>query len=184
MLRRRSSLIILGVVVVMPGIFVPLGLLSFLDEPKGDHLAIAAFSLGCIALVWRIMGAKVVLTVDTMIVVNPVFSYEVGYHGVWRVGGDSRGTLTVWTFTDEEISSFGFSGSILDHFVRTSDRAAERIQRRLPVKKREVRKGERGRRELEEKYGVRRSISRAWGADACALTSMVLWIWAGVLGIG
>ncbi|MDX6347390.1 MAG: hypothetical protein QOF84_2180 [Streptomyces sp.] len=55
---------------------------------------------------------------------------EIPYRSVARV--DGGGTLTVKTVQQDEIAGTGFGGLLIDSFLRSSGKAADRIRTRLP----------------------------------------------------
>ncbi|MFD7260525.1 hypothetical protein [Streptomyces sp. NPDC059874] len=130
--------------------------------PDKDALTVMAAMLGGIAFIRRITGSRIVLEKEVVSVVNPVFTHDVPYRQVARVAPDSGGTLTITTTRAVAIGSFGFAGSITDHFVGSTDRAVSQIKAGLLE-----------RRHLSEDSPVVRRYTRAWVADGCAVAMLV-----------
>ncbi|MGW8489958.1 hypothetical protein [Streptomyces sp. NPDC055886] len=125
--------------------------------PRGPLSGVAA-CLGTITLTRRIGTSRIVLGKSALKVVNPVFTYRVPYRLVTNVDTSRDGTLTVHTIEGEEIHSTAFGGSLLDHFIGTSDRAVARIKETV-----------RQRRSPRTQGPSRRTITVSWIADFCLL---------------
>ncbi|MFK0016358.1 hypothetical protein [Streptomyces sp. NPDC091027] len=127
-----------------------------------DALSVMAAMLGGIAFIRRITGARIVLDEKGVSVVNPVFTHDVPYRYVAKVGSDKGGTLTITTTQAVEIGAFGFTGSIVDNFVGSTDRAVAQINARLAE-----------RRDLRGKSPTVRRYTQAWVADICSIAMTV-----------
>lgn len=123
-------------------------------------------ALGTIALIRRIGASRVILGKSELKMVNPLFTYRIPYHHVMEADTSGGGTLTVRTFDNEEFYSAGFGGSLLDHFIGSSGRAAERINE--TVRKRRVPR-------TEEQ--PRRTLTISWIADLCLFGAICVAGW-------
>ncbi|WP_406181755.1 hypothetical protein [Streptomyces sp. NBC_01006] len=130
--------------------------------PPQGALAVMAACLGAIAFCRRITGARVVLDQQGVIIVNPVFTYEIPYRYVSKVESDRRGSLVITTREAVEIRPLGFAGSIIDHFVGSTETAVAKIKAALAE-----------RRDLRGSSHPVRRFTRPWVADACAIGTVV-----------
>ncbi|WP_162600166.1 hypothetical protein [Streptomyces sp. CS131] len=126
-----------------------------------DPLIGVAACLGTIVLTRRIGTARIILGKSELKVVNPVFTYWVPYRLVMDVDTSTDGTLTVHTTEGEEIHSTAFGGSLLDHFIGSSDRAVARIKETV-----------RQRRSPRTEAQARRTLTVSWIADFCLLATI------------
>ncbi|MFJ9182285.1 hypothetical protein ACIRQO_04310 [Streptomyces anulatus] len=124
---------------------------------RGPLTGIAA-CLGTIVLVRRIAASRIELGESELKVVNPVFTYRIPYRMVTEVDTSQDGTLTIHTSEGGEIYSVAFGGSLLDHFIGTSDRAVARINETV-----------RRRRSPRTEGPSRRTVTVSWIADFCLL---------------
>ncbi|MBC9719722.1 hypothetical protein H9Y04_45440 [Streptomyces sp. TRM66268-LWL] len=145
--------------------------MAFVPRDGGGPLIGSAACFGMVALARRIFGSSIVLG-EQLKVVNPLVTHHVPYRDIREVASNSRGTLTVVTSSGRFIYSTGFGGSLIDHYVGTADRAAERINARR-------------RRGGGSKAGVheRRALTRAWVADTCSVLAVLCAISAAVVGV-
>ncbi|MEU8950865.1 hypothetical protein [Streptomyces sp. NPDC048489] len=83
----------------------------------------------------RTMRSRIHLTDTSLIVVNPVFSYEVAYSVIRRIETNQSGSLIILpkecaANTDGEgYFAVGYAGSLLDRFFKTSERAARELKK-------------------------------------------------------
>lgn len=159
MLHRKSFIALSLMFTVLPGGFV-LGARASMAcrVPDSDTLTVMAVCLGGIAFIRRITGSRVVLGQKVLSVVNPVFTHDVPYRYVARVEADSGGNLVITTTQAVEIAAFGFAGSIIDHFVGSTDRAVAQIKAGLAE-----------RWDLRGNSRTVRRFTRAWMADGCTV---------------
>lgn len=133
---------------------------------RGPLTGIAA-CLGTIVLVRRIGTSRIVLGESEPKVVNPVSTYRIPYRLVTEVDTSQDGTLTIHTSEGGEIYSVAFGGSLLDHFVGSSDRAVARIKESV-----------RQRRSPRTEEQSRRTLTVSWIADFCLLATICVAVWA------
>ncbi|MFJ6612693.1 hypothetical protein ACIQPT_20730 [Streptomyces sp. NPDC091289] len=157
-LRRKSFVMLSWTILAAMGFFAALAASDVSSGAARGPLIGVAACLGTTVLARRIGTARVVLGESELKVVNPVFTYRIPYRLVMEVDTSKHGTLTVHTTEGEEIYSTAFGGSLLDHFVGTSDRAVVRIK--------ETARQRRGPRTEERS---RRTITVSWIADFCLL---------------
>ncbi|WP_327384818.1 hypothetical protein [Streptomyces sp. NBC_01207] len=132
------------------------------NGPDKDALSVMAATSGGMAFIRRIAGSRIVLDEKGVSVVNPVFTHDVPYRYVAKVESADGGTLTVTTTQAVEIGALGFAGSLIDHFVGSTDRAVAQINARRAE-----------RRDLRGKSPVVRRYTRAWVADICSVAMLV-----------
>ncbi|MFB8140518.1 hypothetical protein [Streptomyces parvus] len=159
---RRKSFSVLSWAILVAMVFF--AILAAEEIPSGaahGPLTGIAACLGTIVLVRRIMGSRIVLGKSELEIVNPVFTYRIPYRLVAEVDTSQDGTLTIHTSEGGEISSVAFGGSLLDHFVGSSDRAAARIKEIV-----------RQRRSPRTEAQARRTLTVSWIADFCLLATI------------
>ncbi|MFG2485866.1 hypothetical protein ACGFSI_24305 [Streptomyces virginiae] len=172
-LRRRSSVVLsLGFTTLLGAFFLVAWVSMAGSGPDKDALTVMAAMLGGIAFIRRITGSRIVLDEKGVSVVNPVFTHDVPYRYVAKVESDDGGTLTVTTTQAVEIGAFGFAGSLIDHFVGSTDRAVAQINARRSE-----------RRDLRGKSPVVRRYTRAWVADICGVGMLVCVVLTATIGI-
>ena len=93
---------------------------------EGDALLGVAASLGCIALIRRIFGARIILRRSSVTIVNPLMTYIIPCGRIAHVG--FNGMPTIVTRRGDEIFASGFQESIIDYFMCTAEYAMERIE--------------------------------------------------------
>ncbi|MEU6243062.1 hypothetical protein [Streptomyces sp. NPDC047024] len=172
-LRRVSFVVFSWVVTVGFGTVGAGVLASLMYSVDGDRIAAAGSCLFTVAVGRRIMGSRVVLGPSALTVVNPLVTYTVPYGSVAEIRGGGGATLNLVTGTGEEIYCTGFGGSVIDAFVRSADRAAERIEQRLGRRRRNAKSGP----------GVTKRLTVEWVADVCGIGAVVCAITAGVMGV-
>ncbi|WP_405787589.1 hypothetical protein [Streptomyces sp. NBC_01367] len=171
-LRRKSFVVLSVVFTTLLGAFALVAWLSMAGNgPDEDALSVMAAMLGGMAFIRRIAGSRIVLDEKGVSVVNPVFTHDVPYRYVAKVESDDGGTLTVTTTQAVEIGAFGFAGSLIDHFVGSTDRAVAQINARRAE-----------RRDLRGKSPVARRYTRAWVADICSVAMLVCIVLAVITG--
>ncbi|MGY1452400.1 hypothetical protein [Streptomyces sp. SS8] len=143
-----------------------------------EEFGVAAAMFGTIVFIRRIAESRIVLGREALAVVNPLMTYEVPYTAVSRVGSDGGGTLTVETVDGEVVQSTGFGGSLVDHFVGTTDKAVERVRLRLPGRP----PGHRKTKELPAPP-VRRRMTRSWPTDIFLAAAVVCAACAGAVNL-
>ncbi|MEU9858921.1 PH domain-containing protein [Streptomyces sp. NPDC047974] len=75
----------------------------------------------------RIASCKVILSDDTLTVVNPLRTHHVPKAAIREVSVGDEGTLEIHINTDRPIASFAFGGSLVDRFKGSSDKAQRNI---------------------------------------------------------
>lgn len=155
-MRRRSFPVVSWFFTLLLASIVASVGVKMVDEFDRDGLGVMAVCLITIAIIRRIMGSRIDLAESEIRVVNPLVTHVIPLRSLRSVVGG--GGLTVTTMDGGEITSTAFGGSVVDHFVGTAERAAERISARM---QRAPRKG-----------GFAPAVKRyttAWIADACVL---------------
>ncbi|MFE3389655.1 hypothetical protein [Streptomyces anulatus] len=159
---RRISFVALSwtIMTVMAFIAAAAASSAFPDLSPGPLAGVAA-ALGTIVLTRRIGASRIMLGKSELIVVNPVFTYRIPYRLITEVDTSQDGTLTIHTAEGGEIYSIAFGGSLLDHFIGSSDRAAARIKDIV-----------RQRRSPRTEAQARRTLTVSWIADFCLLATI------------
>ncbi|MEU9197422.1 hypothetical protein [Streptomyces hundungensis] len=140
------------------------------DWKQSGPVSGAAACFGTVALTRRICGARVILGPE-LVVVNPLFTYRLSYRSIREVGLDGGGGLTIRAVEDVEIQALAFGGSLIDMFVGTSRRAAESIDNRRRLTS-----------SSDPRHPMRRTLTRAWVADAFLVAAVGCAVLAGILG--
>ncbi|MFE7048081.1 hypothetical protein ACFVAM_06915 [Streptomyces californicus] len=157
-LRRKSFSVLSWTILAAMVFFAALAAEDVSSGAAHGPLTGIAACLGTIVLTRRITASRIVLEASELRVVNPIFTYRIPYHQVMEVDTSQNGTLTVYTFDGSEVYSTAFGGSLLDHFIGTSDRAVAQIKETV-----------RERRVPRTKEESRRTLTVSWIADFCLL---------------
>ncbi|MCK8434048.1 hypothetical protein G3I77_13715 [Streptomyces sp. D2-8] len=137
----------------------------------------AAVCLGVGSMAYRTMRSRIHLTDASLILVNPIFSYEFPYSAIRKIETNPSGSLIIFPkeYTPknegEGYLAVGYAGSLLDRIFKTSERAA-----------RELKKAQKKGRRMEGADGpVRRRIAAdavaefmVLAAGGCMLASVLL----------
>ncbi|WP_156722276.1 hypothetical protein [Streptomyces apocyni] len=170
-IRRRSFPILSWIIVIILGILAVAAAGKISPHASRGPLIGVAACLATIALVRRILCSRIVLETHKVKVVNPVFTYSLPCSHIARVGTAASGTLTLRTKDGDEVHATAFGGSLLDHFVGTSDRAAGHLKDALQE-----------RRSLGgDDITPRRAITVSWIADGCLVGAIIALIVATVV---
>ncbi|MCX4571850.1 hypothetical protein OHB41_01260 [Streptomyces sp. NBC_01571] len=171
LLRRTSFKILSWVFTAGFGVAAVVVLISLIHHPEGGPMIGLAACLFTIALGRRIMGSRIGLGASAVTVVNPLITYTVPYGTVAEVRGGGGGTLNLVTRAGDEIYCDGFGGSVIDSFIRSTDRAAERIEQHV----------RRGRRSAQQAKVIKR-FTISWVADVCTIGALICIITGGIVG--
>ncbi|MEV7087926.1 hypothetical protein AB0O07_18890 [Streptomyces sp. NPDC093085] len=106
-----------------------------------------------------------------MTVVNPLVTYTVPYGAVTEVRGGGGETLNLVTRTGDEIHCTAFGGSVIDSFVGSAARSAERIEQRV-----------KRRRKTAPQAQMTKKLTVSWIADVCTVGATACVITAAALG--
>ncbi|WP_159047220.1 hypothetical protein [Streptomyces sp. XY332] len=171
-LRRKSFIAMSAICTTGFGVFA-VGVVGSIvvRGPDSDALGVVAVCLGVIAFIRRITGSRIVLGEKVLTVVNPVFTHDIPYRYVASVAADSGGNLIITTSQAVDIGAFGFAGSLVDHFVGSTDRTVAQIKAGLAE-----------RRDLRGDSRTLRRFTREWVADGCIVGMLVFFALAGAIG--
>ncbi|MGW2403974.1 hypothetical protein ACWCXK_05510 [Streptomyces sp. NPDC001739] len=122
-----------------------------------------------IFLVQRICRTRVLILHDEVCVVNALFTYSVARDVVAQVFVDAAGNLKINTTSGEEVYVAAYSGSLIDHFVGSSDRAAEKIRQHVKMKTATSRDS-----------AVRRGLAVSWLSDVWLVAAVICAIWTAI----
>lgn len=167
-LRRKSLTFVAWSFALLLMLIGSIALASLADGVDADALGVAAVCLVSASFILRVGRARIVLADVNVLVVNPVFTYAIPCRAVREVREEH--TLIIVTNGEGDISSAAFGSSLIDHFVRSTERASDEVARHV--------RAFRGR----AAGGVVRRMTRAWVADACGLAALVCAVaavWAG-----
>ncbi|WP_328383702.1 hypothetical protein OHS81_07710 [Streptomyces sp. NBC_00400] len=143
------------------------GKMGFRGPNKAEVGLTASFAT--IFLVQRICRTRVLIVGDEVCVVNAVFEYTVARGAVAQVLVDMGGSLKLKTVSGEEVYVGAYSGSLIDHFVGSSDRAADVIRQHVKVKT----KAPRG-------SVVRRGLAISWLSDIWLVAAVICAVWTAI----
>lgn len=164
---RRKSLRILqwsfSVILLFMAAFV-VDRMGFHGPNKAEVGLTASFATTF--LVQRIARRRVLIFQDEVCVVNAVFKYSVARGAVAQVLVDGGGNLKLKAVNGEEVYAATYSGSLIDHFVGSSDRAAETIRRYVKAK-----------RAASGDSVVRRNLAISWLSDIWLVAAVICAVW-------
>ncbi|WP_164492898.1 hypothetical protein [Streptomyces lydicus] len=123
-------------------------------------------SFATIFLVQRISRARVLISYGEVCVINAIFKYNVALGVVAQVVIDNRGNLKLKVAGGEEIYAAAYSGSLIDHYVGSSDRAAQAI--RQHAKKQTT---------APHDSVVRRRLAVSWLSEIWLVAAAICAIW-------
>ncbi|WP_158795056.1 hypothetical protein [Streptomyces sp. NRRL S-337] len=126
-------------------------------------------SFATIFLVQRVCRSRVLIFQDEVCVVNAVFKYSVARSAVAQVFVDLGGNLTLETTGGEEVYVAAYSGSLIDHFVGSSDRAAKTIRQHVKMKTATSRDS-----------AVRRGLAISWLSDIWLVAAVICAVWTAI----
>ncbi|MFJ6604097.1 hypothetical protein [Streptomyces lydicus] len=129
-------------------------------------------SFATIFLVQRICRSRVLILQDEICVVNAVFKYSVARSAVAQVFVDIGGNLKLKTASGEEVYVAAYSGSLIDHFVGSSDRAAKRIRQYVKMKTATSRDS-----------AVRRGLAISWLSDIWLVAAVICATWTAIRNV-
>lgn len=91
--------------------------------------------LGTLAIMSRIASSHILLRKDSLIIVNPINSWEIPYRVIKVVGLSPGGTVAIMVSGGKEFQAASFGGSLLDRFFKTSERVVPEIQQHIAANK-------------------------------------------------
>ncbi len=160
-LRRKSMSVVTWFFLCLLSFFGFTALASLSQGVDVDALGVAGVCLVVVALILRVGRSRIILTDLNIVVVNPIFTYVVPYAVVRRV--EEEHALTLVTATNEKIHSSAFGSSLIDYFVRSTERAADEIEARVRLS---------GRKGAGNAVVVRR-LTRAWLSDLYGVGALI-----------
>lgn len=111
--------------------FLALGALAIpkmgMDGPNGAPVGLTAI-FGTIFVEQRILRSRVILSPGCVRVVNAIFEYRVEPGAIEKAYVDTGGTMKIETRDGGEIFVGAYSGSLIDYFVGSADRAAKIVR--------------------------------------------------------
>ncbi|WP_139134534.1 hypothetical protein [Streptomyces sp. TP-A0874] len=171
-LRRRSWPIMSWSAITFLWILYFLTLLAALaHENHRDALLIGATIAALTTLVRRIGSCRMVLLPDSILVENPICSYQLPHESIHDVRMTSGGGLAIETRQGTSVQAFGFGGSVVDAYFKTTERAVAEAQQMLSVAHED-----RGKAEQQ----LNNTFRRCWSADIPLLLAATLAV-AGLL---
>ncbi|MER7515952.1 hypothetical protein [Streptomyces sp. NPDC126499] len=171
-LQRKSFRILSLVIPSVILLFILWVALGSKREIDGDALAVMAAGFALISLVRRIWCSRVVMTSNGIQVVNPLITHSIPVGVAARAERTQGGTLVIVTTSGEEVRSVGFGGSLIDSFVGSAERGAQRVEAH-------IRSGRRS-----SKIDVlSKRITTDVVSDVCLLASFVCAVTAAAVGV-
>ncbi|MFD4374324.1 hypothetical protein [Streptomyces sp. NPDC058486] len=158
-LRRRSLLVFSMLFTLVILVILADVMAEGWGDIKREDLQAASLMLEMLFVIWRFAGSRILLLGSTVKIVNPLLTYTVPVGSVRSIAS-SQG-LSLATSDGREINSMAFGRSLIDHFVGTSTKAADRIERHV----RRRRNGRAG-------GVVERALTWEWRADVFALAGV------------
>lgn len=134
-IRQRRSFRVLAPISFL-GFCAAAGLAVFdgFAKQEGGTVRGAALILAVGALCVRIFGSRIHLKADSLVIVNPIFWWELPYGEIYRAEMNSGGSLVVRVKgrvdPDEDALSVGFAGSLLDQYFKTTEGVVREINKR------------------------------------------------------
>jgi hypothetical protein len=160
---RRPSVDVLGWVALVLLLFLWFLMVSaFMAEQ--NYASVADGTAGmfiCIAGIRRFSSCRIIAWREGLSIVNPIRTRDVLYESVSSVGGSGSSGMTIRITGGSEIHPLAFSGSFIDHFVRSVEKNVERVNSLMPNKKKAKRAG----------IGIR--LTRCASADVATVIATV-----------
>lgn len=133
-LRRRSWPVMTWVGIgILWCLYLFVLLAALAREDYATALFFAAVVCGITALLRRIGSCRTILQTGHLLVLNPLSIHQLPYGSVRNVEITSSGGLLIVTVDGDAIRPFGFGGSLLDAYFKTSEKAAAEIRRQLQL---------------------------------------------------
>lgn len=134
-IRQRRSFRVLAPIIFLG--FCAAGGLVAVDgfaKQEGGTIRGSALVLGAGALCVRIVRSRIHLKTHSLVIVNPIFWFELPYGEIYRAEMNSGGSLVVRAKgrvnPDEDALSVGFAGSLLDLYFKTTERVVREINKK------------------------------------------------------
>ncbi|MEE4420654.1 hypothetical protein [Streptomyces bugieae] len=138
------------------------------NGPNKAQVGLTA-SFATVFLIQRIFRTRVLISQDEVCVVNAVFKYSVTRDAIAQALIDAQGNLKLKTTAGEEVYIAAYSGSLIDHYVGSADRAAEVIRQRLKAKPTASRNST-----------VRRRIAMSWLSEIWLAGAVICATWTAI----
>ncbi|QID39439.1 PH domain-containing protein [Streptomyces albus] len=129
-LRRRMWPVFVGIVVPGLGIAMIAAVwnVTAVNGFRTGWQGIPVYLAG-VGVIVRVACCRVELRETTLLVVNPLRTHTIPKSAIRDVSVNEGGTLGVWIDEEQEIQCYAFGGSLIDHFLGTSDKAERTIER-------------------------------------------------------
>lgn len=133
---RRPSVNILGWVALVLVLFIWFLMVSaFMAEQNYVSVADGTAAMFiCVAVIRRFSSCRIVVWQDGLSIVNPIRTHDVLYESVSSVRGNGSSGMTIRLAGGIEIHPVAFSGSFIDHFVRSVEKNAKQVNSLMPYK--------------------------------------------------
>ncbi|WP_367435388.1 hypothetical protein [Streptomyces celluloflavus] len=136
--------------------------------PNGAPVGLTAI-FATIFVVQRILRSRVILRQHDMRVINAIFEYRVMCGAVEKVFVDNRGNLKIETKGGAEIFVAAYSGSLVDSFVGSAEKAAGEIRRYVA-----------SRSTTSQDPEIRRRYKLSWVSDIWLAAAVACGVWAAI----
>lgn len=137
------------------------------DGPNGAPLGLTAI-FGAIFVEQRILRSRVILSPGHVQVVNAIFEYHVEPGAIKEAFVDIGGTMKIETRDGGEIFVGAYSGSLIDSFVGSADKAAKVVRNHIAGKS------------TSSNFAIRKKYAISWLSEIWLVAAVACAIWTAI----
>ncbi|QEV51549.1 hypothetical protein CP981_07660 [Streptomyces platensis] len=137
------------------------------DDPNGAPLGLTA-TFGAIFIEQRILRSRIVLSLGDVQVVNAIFEYHVEPGAIKEAFVDIRGNMKIETRGGGEIFVAAYSGSLIDSFVGSADKAAKVVRNHVAGKV------------AVSSFAIRRTWAVSWLSEIWLVAAVACAVWTAI----
>ncbi|BDM71544.1 hypothetical protein HEK616_50310 [Streptomyces nigrescens] len=137
------------------------------DGPNGAPLGLTAI-FGTIFVEQRILRSRIILSPGDVQVVNAIFEYHVEPGAIKEAFVDIRGNMKIEARDGSEIFVAAYSGSLIDSFVGSADRAAKVVRNHVAGKA------------AVSDFVIRRKCAVSWLSEIWLVAAVACAVWAAI----
>ncbi|MEW9515193.1 hypothetical protein [Streptomyces tubercidicus] len=137
------------------------------DGPNSAPLGLTA-TFGAIFIEQRILRSRVTLSPGDVQVVNAIFEYHVEPGAIKEAFVDIRGNMKIETRDGGEIFVGAYSGSLIDSFVGSADKAAKMVRKYIAGKP------------ASSNFVIRRKYAISWLSEIWLVAAVACAVWTAI----